>query len=203
MNKDCDRVQALLAEALEGCLDEALAADVLAHGRACPECARLARFHSELLAARERGEASLTPPPVYFEGVLAELHRRLPRAGQAEPPRLRRRVSRRGLATAASWMLVGAWCFLAGHEILGGAAQAGQRGMAAGLTRLERQGFARMSQAAPRLVALEGIGFVPENSPMLKFTPAQLRDLGLMPCDPERQRRMMESFAILKAREEA
>lgn len=77
MTQRCDRILSLIPSAADGDLDEASRAKVVEHTLSCPDCAEAWDFHSRLRYEIEAAPAS-SPPALYFEGVLAEIHRAMP-----------------------------------------------------------------------------------------------------------------------------
>ena len=77
MFTSCGRMQSLIASSAEGELEESLRAKIREHTAECVDCAQAHAFCLRLQAEIE-SEPMESPPPVYFEGVLAEIHRRMP-----------------------------------------------------------------------------------------------------------------------------
>ena len=109
MNASCARHHSLIVPAVDGEIHETDRDRLMRHLDACPDCTGAFEFQERLRTAIH--EAPLpSPPPVYFEGVLAEIHRRMPQAPPRAFARPRRPLSSRAFATAFMAALVMVWC---------------------------------------------------------------------------------------------
>ena len=77
MNRTCAQMQMLAPLAAEGSLDEGERSRLRKHAAGCRECSQAVAFHARLREALESAPLN-PPPPLYFEGALAAVHRRLP-----------------------------------------------------------------------------------------------------------------------------
>jgi hypothetical protein len=187
MNPTCARVRSLIPQAVQGELDEASRAVVLDHAEHCPDCRSAREFQARLQRALARDPVS-APPDLYLEGVLAEIHRRMP----SLPDRVagRRRLDRRHFASAAIAALFALWIggLAAGSGL--GRAWPGGPGGRSGLT--PALIAAARPMPAPRMVAVAGLGLVSEDSGILRLPPAMLRELGLREEEIERIAQAMQ-----------
>lgn len=153
----CGRNQTLIVAAVHGELDETAREDLRRHIERCDQCGAEWRFQSQMRDAME-SSAAAGPPPLYFEGVLAEIHQRMPVAPDAARRRrslftIRRESFASAVMTglAALWLLGGLWESSAVQGFLSrGTARSSSALMAA----------ATPAQAVERatLVYIEGLG---------------------------------------------
>lgn len=180
MKMSCDRVQSLLPEALRGMLDEGTRAEALRHADHCPACAEARRFHSRLHAALTL-EPMAAPPPLYFEGVLEEIHRAMPLAPPRRAPVRRRLLRPQSMATAMVATLALIWfgsglMMALGDNITQPPFCSQTHGHLARLTPLSR---AAQNRNAKPVTVVEGYGFVAADAEWLRMSPEQRRELGL------------------------
>jgi len=175
---ECHRIQSLIPSAAEGELDEGLRAKIADHTETCPACAAAWEFQSRLRTAVE-DDPMASPPPLYFEGVLAEIHRRLPAA--LPVPRMRSwrlRFRRETLATALTGALLLIW-FGAGAgpglwQSSGPSRRAAQAPAIAGAGQQMVEAASR--QVASAVVWVEGVGLSSaETARQFMKMPAALR----------------------------
>lgn len=186
MKISCETVQSLLPDALRGGLDESARAGVLAHTGSCPDCARDREF-AERIQSAIADDPLAAPPSLYFEGVLAEIHARMP----ASAPRSRtaRRFRLQPQAAASCCMLLLFCLWLA--PLAGPAAARVLRDSRppAGSTHAAARTapFAdRESMRPPRLVAVAQVGLVAEGSYLLEISADFRRDIGYLPVSARR-----------------
>jgi len=180
VRSSCAKMHSLMPSAVEGELDESARAVVAAHTGRCEACADAWSFHVRLREGLE-GDPAGAPPPVYFEGVLAEIHRRMPVPVSLRPRRARISLDRPQLASAVMSGLFAIW-LLAGfaHRMPGPT-----RSAAGGVERAsiapsgDREVLSAQVLRHPRLVAVDGIGLVSEDSPILRMSSEMLGELGL------------------------
>jgi hypothetical protein len=180
MKSTCQRIQAAMPAAVERELDEGAREKILAHARRCPACDELLRFQTDLWEAGKRAPLR-SAPPVYFEGVLEEIHRRMPLAPRSVPLQLRWRLRPQTMATAAVAALAVIW--------LGAAAGPLTPGGLGGFWRDAGPASARSTtivaaQAVPApvptpMIAIENIGLVRADSPILQMSASMRREIGL------------------------
>ncbi|MCX7017140.1 MAG: zf-HC2 domain-containing protein [Candidatus Sumerlaeota bacterium] len=180
MSATCEKMQSLIPLAVDGDLDEAARARVLAHARSCRRCAEGLAAHSALRAAiGQNAEAS--PPPLYFEGVLAEIHRRMPmRIPAVVRPARRRRIPPQTAASAAAAAMVFLWFGAAwGRPLTEALDRVSSRGFSASqASRLSPVPVAAADAPTP-VTAVEGIGWVAASAEILRAPAALRRELGL------------------------
>ena len=175
----CQRLQALLPRAVEGELDESQRARIARHADDCPEC-RGELGWQEALHEAIAAEPLRAPPPVYFEGVLAVVHQRMP---LVRPGPVARRRPRIGRQAAASLFIYG--LFLV--SMTGFLFNSGRRGAD------ELAHYGRSSLSAARVVAssagrqarqlgvwVRGLGHVPGGLPLRKMSDVELAELGIV-----------------------
>ncbi|MCX7044546.1 MAG: hypothetical protein NTX50_03535 [Candidatus Sumerlaeota bacterium] len=191
MKRICDKIQSSLSDAVQGELHEGLRAEILAHARQCGECAEALEFSERLRAAIEAAPLK-EPPALYFEGVLAQIHRRMPAMPARGMARRQRFVLRREtFATALTAALLLIW-FGAGFMGSGGNAARNARDSG----RYSPGNAAQASAAAPtRLMAIRGIGLVQANAETLKLLGRTWRELGM----PEKDLAAISAAAALLA----
>lgn len=181
----CSKARSLIPAAIDRELDEASRARLAAHAADCPECRAERDFQTSLAEAIARRPMP-APPDLYFEGVLAEIHRRIPTTSPASRGRARRRrVPREWFATAAVLAMALCWAGLA--------ADFGERdpGPASRLAAAESAGGSPVRVSRPRavaIVAVQGIGLVSADSQLLQMPVAALRELGLNVSDAPARR---------------
>lgn len=172
MKRSCDQFRPLIAQAVQGELDESTRAEVLGHAGACPECADCLRFQTRLHAAITQDPAA-SPPPVYFEGVLAEIHRKMPVLPARRALRCRR-LEPQVVATAMLAALLFIW-------IGAGVITSLPTGARPGTNRPQDRALQVASVPAPPrpMMLVKGYGLVLADSELVKMSPAQRRELGL------------------------
>ena len=74
---DCERIQSLIAQVAENECDETTRKEVTSHADHCRKCASALGFQRELNRAFNNA-GNDAPPQLYFEGVLAEIHSKMP-----------------------------------------------------------------------------------------------------------------------------
>lgn len=74
---DCERIQSLIAQVAENNCDETTRKEVTSHADHCRKCASALGFQRELNRAFSNA-GNDAPPQLYFEGVLAEIHLKMP-----------------------------------------------------------------------------------------------------------------------------
>jgi anti-sigma factor RsiW len=180
MNLRCSKIQSLVPLAMDGDVDEHVRAKILAHVAGCPACAEAFQFHLDLRGAIENGPAS-SPPAVYFEGVLAEIHRRLPTAPRDIQTTPRRRIQPHSIASAAAAALALIWVGAVLGPRIPERAEPGQGVAPAGRFTSSRavSAIGESVQTAVALAAVQGIGLVRADSPILRMPSEMRRELGL------------------------
>ena len=185
MSLSCARAQSLFSPAIDGEIDEGLRARLNGHLNRCAPCADGFDMQRRIGNAIAEGAAA-SPPPVYFEGVLAEIHAQMPAtAGSArvrEPM-----LDRQSLATAIVAALALIWfgSFMLGSSVGVPGRDGGPEGAAAPLAVAAARAAAQTIRASQTVVLVRGIGFVSAQSPILKMSPAMLMELGLTRGDLE------------------
>jgi hypothetical protein len=173
MKADCEKIHSLLPAAAEGELDEAARAEVLEHAQECRDCADALDFQTRLHAA-VTGDPEPSPPPLYFESVLEEIHRRMPVRPSAGPRARRPIFHPPAVATALAAALALVW-------------------ISAGLTFLPGgEGFkpgvpvARFARSAAdwgsrevSFVLVNGYGLLASDSQVWSYPPELRREIGL------------------------
>jgi hypothetical protein len=173
-----------------GDLDESARAEALEHVLDCEACFGELRFQRKLHDAIE-GMPRTAPPPVYFEGVLAEVHRRMPRRAALVVSVRRLRLPEIPKQVAAT---MGMMCLAAGWFSMLMTADSpeetihvfenGSRGSSGGYL---SGSFASSRSNDPNtfrnveLVWAPGLGLINADSGLLEMTADQLRELGLTP----------------------
>lgn len=181
----CRQAMDLLPAYAEGDLDENLRAEFRSHTRECPDCARALRLETRWRSAVALDEVP-PPPPVYFEGVLAGIHRNLPVRVTA-PVRRRARFAPAEAASAFMAFLLLAWLGVGfGPELLPDSGSEGLPQSAAGTSPGARRApsAARIATAAAPgsrvpLVLVQGVGILPGDHEILRLPPAVRSELGL------------------------
>lgn len=175
MTERCDRIQSLIPLAARGDLDESARAEVARHAEACPHCAPCWQFQLRLQEALTQDPLA-APPPVYFEGMLEEIHRRMPVRARSEAPR-RRRIAPQHAATLMMAALAMLWVGASlGPAVTGLLPPLGFKGMG-----IHAAAPRMVAAAAPEkpLVLIKGYGLVSTDSELLRMTPEMRRELGL------------------------
>ena len=173
-------MQSLMPSAVEGELDESARAVVAAHTARCEACADAWSFYVRLREGLE-GDPAAAPPPVYFEGVLAEIHRRMLAPASSRPRRARISLDRPQLASAVMSGLFAIWLLAGFANLMPDPKQSGAGGVerASVAPSRDREVLSAQVPRRPRLVAVAGIGLVSEDSPILRMSSEMLEDLGL------------------------
>lgn len=166
-------VQSLIPDYVRGTLDETTRAEIARHTRQCAECQGELDFQRRLGAAFER-EPLNAPPPVYFEGMLEEIHRKLP-PWVPQKRLVRRKDYLSGMATGMVAALVILWAI----SVIPWRGGDGTTNPSF-IERHRAQMIAsRESYREPtRLVFAEGRGIVDSKSEIMKYTSQQLAELG-------------------------
>lgn len=185
MKTACARARAALALGVHDGLDETGRAAALEHARRCPECADAVGFEIELMGEIER--SPLEPlPDHYFQGVLEEIHKRMPARVPAAPGRKRRwEPSREVVATAACVGMALMWWAVA--RTPGPKATDGIAGPKSALTLAGGDGngdegmrtgpAARVAPA--EFVLAKGIGLTTADAPILQLPAELLAEVGI------------------------
>ena len=184
MRLKCWKFESQIPLVVDGDLDESARDRVLEHVEHCPSCRRDLRLQAVTHEAIIQ-DPHQTPAPVYFEGVLEEIHRKMP---------IRATVDRYGLIdwirnrSAAASTAMACLFFLwvgAGIAVLDLDGDTGLRASS-----LETQ-QARDATPTPRSVRTGNIGLVCEGTPVFDYleqmTPEQLMHLGIDASPPERK----------------
>lgn len=164
-----------LTAAAWGELDEHSRAELHAHLEQCPTCDAEHAFEHRLQRALTAQPApTAAPPPLYFEGMLAEIHRRMPDRARAVPPRRWRRGEWRAhLGSAAMGLVLLLWLGAMGGSLRSGA-------WINGPAAVPRATLPAPSAAAtPRLIALDNAGLMPVSAELLALSDDQWDALGL------------------------
>jgi len=184
MKSDCERIQALLPEAARLEVDEGARAVLQEHVESCRDCAEAQEFVERLHAALA-DDPLASPPDVYFESVLAEIHRRMPAAPRAGSARRRFVFSPQWAATAVMAILCLVWAQAAfqvpGASLVAWLERPPARAVAPAALKPAQaaaMGFARVA-----LVAVPRLGLVAENSEILRLSADMRRELGLPAFD--------------------
>lgn len=190
MSLNCTVTRRTLPDLAIGDLDESTRAEVLEHALDCEHCFAELRFQRTLTDAIEASPRTASPP-VYFEGVLAEVHRRMPRraAPVVSVRRLRLpEIPKQAAATMGMMVLAAGWLsmlmtanspeetwrvFENGKRGSGGAYHTGA---IASATSSNVNAFRNVE-----LVWAPGLGLINADSGLLEMTADQLRELGLTP----------------------
>ncbi|MBI3736679.1 zf-HC2 domain-containing protein [Candidatus Sumerlaeota bacterium] len=181
MKLTCEKIHSLITRAADGELEEGLRAEIVAHARGCPLCAEAWNIQTRVDAALRRAPLA-APPPLYFEGVLAEVHRKMPDAPDRAAKFQKNRIQPQTLASGFMAALILLWLGVSVNFRIDFATSGGARTPAASSS-LSR--MASASANAPRMVAslvyVQGMGWISSNSELLKLPPSALRELGLVP----------------------
>ena len=190
MKHVCDRIQSSLCDAAQGELHEGLRAEILAHARQCGECAAALEFGERLRAAIEAAPLR-EPPSLYFEGVLAGIHRRMPAMPARWMTRRRFALRRESLATALTAALLLIWI---GAGVTGGGNNPAKTAPASERASLG-SGVQATAAAQTRLIVIRGIGLVQANAETLRMLDKTWRELGM----PEKESNALSAAAALMA----
>ena len=181
MKRICDQIQSRIPLAAQGELDESARAEILDHASGCPSCQGALEFQTRLHGAMIE-DPMAAPPPVYFEGVLEEIHRRMPARPQQYLP-ARRRFQPQTLATALVaalallWVGAGLDSAMTGHLF----------------TTASKPGQSRLSSAtlaatenltAGTLRVVKGYGICRADAEWLSYSPELRQEMGLPIEDP-------------------
>jgi predicted anti-sigma-YlaC factor YlaD len=192
MNPVCHGIQMRIADCFDGGVDESTRARVIEHSRSCGRCSAMLAFHAELQAVLE--EVTPPAPEVYYEGVLAEVHRRLPAAA----PRLRRLHrprDRRRTAMLAMVAMLGFWAWVGPLSGL-------WRGIGERISAATPAASASPAAfSAPPLVASAAVGLVSSDSTLLELSAEQRREMGLACLErrtrlPASERRVLGALGV-------
>ena len=166
---DCERIQSLIAQVAENECDETTRREVTSHADQCRKCASALDFQRELNRAFNNAGID-SPPQLYFEGVLAEIHRKMPapRVRHQSIPSKRRYFIRRDLLADA----VIAACFL----FFFGAGQLSSLITFANFSETPKQILREtaLSQGCNSLVKVDGMGWISSDSEILNADNKQL-----------------------------
>jgi anti-sigma factor RsiW len=165
---NCDRIQSLLPMAVDRTMDESSRAEILHHAQHCPVCQQTLH-KQEKLSNLIHDAAQRQPPPLYFEGVLAEIHRKMPVQCTAKAWRQRhRRWEAQQAATAFVSALAAIWLF----SIFG---VFDSNGLFQYLTQKQTPRF--VSGLTVQLIRLPGTShWVPKDSPLLQMSKQEYMD---------------------------
>lgn len=181
MSLACSRVQRLIPEAAEGNLDESLRAELFSHADVCNDCA--CALDLQIRLHREIATAPLAAPPaLYFEGVLAQIHRKMPPVpGHAMGPS-RRLLPPEAIPTAimiaalALWFMTNLLPML--PERIGSDDKASASG---GLFSRGARATSASLVAARRIVLVQGFGGVSVDSGIFDLSAETLEEIGMPP----------------------
>ena len=177
----CERIQSLIPFLTEGNLDEGVRASIHQHAVECAVCAAALEFQLKLQLGIERHP--LVPPPKhYFDGVLGEIHQRL-------PPKISRHVVDKDrtwvretsgsafvVTLALFWALIVFGPSLPEH-LNWKTPKLFQSAMASPTQQLAAAASVQMART---LVYVQGFGLVDSNSPILKMPNSMRADIGLI-----------------------
>jgi len=169
-------MQSLAPLAADGLLDESQRAKVIEHAKQCAECAESLAFQNGLHDALADGPLR-APPALYFEGVLAGIHRRMPVSPRAARARVWNwRIRPESFATSLAAALICIWIGASVTPMLDfGTGLDFRSSSVAG-----RESVASAVSAAPQpsfvsVVAIESVGLVAAGSEILSM-PGWLRE---------------------------
>lgn len=187
---DCERIGSLLVAVAENDCDESVRAVVLKHTQTCGRCATELAAQCALVDALVHAPYD-APPTLYFEGVLASVHRRMSPARMQVADVYRRRGVTRAQrvyryatrpVNVASAILYAMFVVVIGLPLLSG------RGVGASYDASAERGVRVVAvvvgqepvREERQLVLVQGIGLVSSDSELLRpENAAVLRDLGI------------------------